>query len=673
MKRRSRSEIVELVKASMPWRSISEHLLSPEDAAVFKHRKQALEMYMKGCTIADIKHQTTVDGSYLKKMIKRCLTIAPDGFVYGYSALLPNMAIKVYTRTKVVDPSRWQSGAGFAGLLGATFKRYPELESRLKTLILRKKPKPKPKSDGMSNVKHAFSNRASDIHSEFIAILKEKEHPKTEWPFNTKYHGIKPLTKFFNKVREEHYEHAVQLTGDSGAIAHIPVGTGHRSLIRSRGLMESIEIDSHTLDSMFVLILEHEHGLETYHVRKRLHILVAVESLTGVVLWYYVVHGDDVSAEDVLMLLRQMLSAQLPKPEFTIKDLELSEGAGYPSQLLPEMVQILPLFIKLDNALAHLGHKVSSDLRKQTGCILDFGVPGRPERRPKIEHTFKRIAKDLIQRFPSTTGSGPDEGRAKDPELAACKFRIASDDLDQLVYAYYANFNAEPSEGLRFLSPLEAVSQLIKKDHYLPRLPPHDLRETLGVVTVTIPREVKGGVRDGHRPYVTIHKARYTSHRLIDSPELIGKRLIIEVQESDLRVVNAYLENGSPIGPLTVQGDWAEMSHSLRTRKEINSLIARKIIFRVKGVCIVTVYTRYLEAKLNAAAERKKQDKNSAAKLGRVKSEQSQSSLENELVAEGEVKEFPISSPSVAATSIPKREYLVALSDLDLLDLVKNL
>ncbi|MFJ4394584.1 hypothetical protein ACIPZG_05490 [Pseudomonas sp. NPDC089395] len=657
----------------MPWESVSEQSLSPETAAVFKHRKKALEMYMEGCTISDIMHQTTVDGSYLKKMIKRCLTVAPNGFVYGYSALLPNTAIKVYRRTKLVDASLWQSGAGFAGMLGSTFARYPDLESRLTALILKKKLKPKLKQNDKSKVVHEFSKRAIDIHLDFIEILKEKGHPITEWPFNTTHKGIKPLTKFFNEVREAHYERVVHLTGDSGAIAHVPVGTGHRSLTRSAGLMDMIEIDSYTFDAMFVLIREHEHGLETYHVLKRLHVLVAVESLTTAVLWYYVVHGNDVCAEDVLALMRQMLSAQLPKPEFTIKNLKLFEGAGYPAELFPEMVQVLPLIIKMDNALAHLGRKVSTEMRKQTGCILEFGVPGRPERRPHIEHAFKRLAEDLIQRFPSTTGSGPNNGRADDPELAACKFRIASDDLDQLVYTFFANLNAEPSEGLRFLSPLEAVSQLVKKDHYLPRLPPNDVRKTLGVVTVTISREVKGGVKDGHRPYVTIHKARYTSDRLIDSPELIGKKLIIEVQDSDLRVVNAYLENGSPIGPLTVQGDWAEVPHSLRTRKEINSLIARKIIFRVKGVCIVTVYTRHLEANLDNAAARKRQDKKSGTTLDRVRFEQSQSSLDNESLVERETQELPMSSPSAVATPIPKREYLVPPSDLDLLDLVKKL
>jgi hypothetical protein len=230
-----------------------------------------------------------------------------------------------------------------------------------------------------------------------------------------------------------------------------------------------------------------------------------------------------------------------------------------------------------------------------------------------------------------------------------------------------------PSEGLRLLSPLEAVSQLVKKDHYIPRRPPLDLRKTLGVVTVKIIRTVKGGVEDGHRPYVTIERARYTSPRLIDSPELIGEKLIIEVNESDMRVVNAFLESGSPIGPLTVQGDWAIWPHSLKTRKEINSAIYKRTIVRTDGVSIVATYFLQLEANLEAAMVRNKQDRSSASKLDRLKSEQSRNSANNEHSAEAAALQAPAFPPVRDTTPVPDRDYLVPPNSLDLIELVKKL
>ncbi|MFP3677274.1 hypothetical protein SB725_09125 [Pseudomonas sp. SIMBA_041] len=665
MSRRSRSQIIDLIQATMPWEEVSVQSLEPNSAYIYRHRKQALEMYMDGSTIESIKHATNIDGSYLKKMIKRCLLLAPDRSVYGYRALLPHIAIKSYRRTKEVDASLWPSGAGLSGVLGATFSLYPKLESKLKDLILKRKPKGK-------NKEVQFEIRPTDLHIAFIKILNDNGHPTAKWPFNTKYRGIRTLTAYVSKVRDQNFERAVHITGDRGAIAHIPVGTGHSSLTKSRGLMEIIEIDSYAFDALFILILQHEHGFETYHILKKLHLLAAVESLTSAVLWFYVVHGDDVTAEDVVALIRQMLSAKLPIPEFTIKDLDIKPGAGFPAEVIPEMTQVEPSIIRLDNALAHLANKVSGELRKQIGCINEYGVPGRPERRPNIEHKFKRVAADLIQRFPNTTGAGPDKGRAADPELAAIQFRVTSDELDQLVYAFFANLNAEPTEGLRCMSSLEAVTQLVSEEHYIPRRPPLDMRQSLGVVSVKLPRTVKGGAKDGHRPYINFKRARYTSSKLMDSPDLVGGNIIIEVNESDIRVVQGFLENGAPIGPLTVQGDWAEFPHSLRTRDKINSLLCRKVIFRTSGVNICATYKRHLEAKLEAAAASNKQDRRSASELDRLRTEQSRSASEVENNAQPVAQQQP-APPLTPEAPIPEREFLVPPSSLDLIELVKKL
>ncbi|MFP3459067.1 hypothetical protein R0J89_22715, partial [Psychrobacter sp. SIMBA_152] len=71
------------------------------------------------------------------------------------------------------------------------------------------------------------------------------------------------------------------------------------------------------------------------------------------------------------------------------------------------------------------------------------------------------------------------------------------------------------------------------------------MRQSLGVVSVKLPRTVKGGAKDGHRPYINFKRARYTSSKLMDSPDLVGGNIIIEVNESDIRVVQGFLENGA--------------------------------------------------------------------------------------------------------------------------------
>lgn len=677
MSRRPRSQIIELIKATMPWAEVSVQSLEPEDAKVYRQRKQALAMYLAGDTIASIQHATTVDGSYLRKKITSCLKLAPDGIVFGYRAFLPHFPTKVYERNKEVDTSHWQSGAGLSGVLGATFKRYPGLESALRKLILKKSVQKKEINGSSSVDVYEFSIRSKDVHVSFINLLGDRGHPKTEWPYNTKFLGLRTVTEYVKSQREQNFEHSVWISGDRGKIAHIPVGTGHSSLTKPKGLMDSIEIDSYKVDDIFILALLHENGMETLHLLKKLHVLAAVESVTRATLWYYVVHGDDVTAEDVVALIRQMLNTELPKPKFTLEGLELYPGAGFPADIIPEFRQSQPSLIKLDNALAHLANKVSSDTRKQLGCINEYGVPGRPERRPNIEHKFKLLATDLCQRFPNTTGAGPDQGRPQDPGAAAIKFRISSADLDQLVYALFANINAEPNEGLRFLTPLQAVAQLAGNEHYIPRLPPLDMRKSVGSVSVKTDRTVKGGANDGHRPYINFKRARYTSQRLMENYQLIGKKIIIEVNESDIRVLEAFLENGAPIGPLTVQGDWAELPHSLRTRNEINSLLHLKTITRTQGECIVATYMRHLKVKLETAEEKSKHDVRSATTFARLKWEQSRGSAPEDNALSPDLQQVvhlpPDYEDGQEQEQEPLRGSLFSLDGLDAFELVKKL
>jgi len=158
----------------------------------------------------------------------------------------------------------------------------------------------------------------------------------------------------------------------------------------------------------------------------------------------------------------------------------------------------------------------------------------------------------------------------------------------------------------------------------------------------------------------------------MDSPHLIGEKIIIEVNESDIRVVQGFLENGAPIGPLTVQGDWAELPHSIRTRDEINSLMYRKVIFRTSGVSVFETFKRHLEANLEAAAASNKQDRRSASKLDRLRVEQAQgaSEIENRALP---VALQPPATPLTPKAPIPEREFLVPTSSLDLIELVKKL
>lgn len=661
--RRSRGEIIALIKTTMPWEHVSVEMLPPDAVETFRRRNEALDLYMNGRSIPEIKRITKIGGNYLRRIIERCLMVAPDGQPFGYRALLPNFPIKAYSRTKSLNTR--PRGAGLAGALGTLFEMYQDLKDFLYSKILkRKSAKTEPESI------NEFSIRTKDVHYEFIKFLERHNHPPSEWPFNVKYRGLRTISDFVKETRLQNFNRAVQIIGNSAAIAHIPIGNG-QSLIRLLGLMDGIEIDSHTYDADFVLSVPNSAGLNSFFEMKRLHVLVAVEISSTAVLWYHVVYGDDATAEDLLALIREMLGSERPLPLQVIPDIKLKNGAGFPADLFPCLKQALPSVIRFDNALINLSSKVNSTLRKQLGCALDYGLPGHFERRPTVENTFGRFTEDLCKRFPSTTGAGPDDGRAKNPGEEARKHMMESSALEQLTYSYFANHNAEPSEGLGFLSPLQALEQMIaaRNEHFIPRYPPLNMQQSIGTASVRENRRVSADLKKGLRPHINLDGARYSSERLKQMTALVGKTIIVEINESDMRVVHGYIETGEPIGQLTVQGAWSKQPHTRKTRKTINSLKHKKVISYVEGECIVDTYHKYLLLKLRGAKQAGKQNRGTASKLDRLQHEISQSP--SELPSGDEATSTLI--PPHDDTPLPQRAWMVSAADLNLLELIKKL
>jgi hypothetical protein len=305
----------------------------------------------------------------------------------------------------------------------------------------------------------------------------------------------------------------------------------------------------------------------------------------------------------------------------------------------------------------------------QTGSIIEFGRPGHFERRAIIENTFKRLTEDLCKRLPSTKGAGPGKGRAKNPGEAAIFYKIESRDLEQLIYTELANLNSEPSSGLRYSTPLEALNSLVeaKHEHFMPWYPPADKKKVIGTIRVKVTCTVVAYLNDGIRPFIRFACARYSSSRLRSATSLIGQKIVIEVNESDIRVVHAFLLNGEPLGPLNVLGAWGKQPHSLRTRKTINALHYRKILKYVEGECPVDAYMRHLAQKDSM------RQRAAASELDRLIHEQARLSSTAPPIADDVVEQASSDVPALKAESSPNRDFLVPASTIDLFELVKKL
>ncbi|MAR00621.1 MAG: hypothetical protein CMI00_08790 [Oceanospirillaceae bacterium] len=564
----SRRELNAIDKAS--WPTVREDSLPIDMAEKFRSRKTAVNLYIDGISTKDIEARTGIIRSNLPRLIKRCMNVHPDGRVWGYRALIPNIRVADYIRTKPAGIKRPQQRGGHSGALRALLNEHPGLYEKLVDLILKK-------SKALRINEHKISGTI--LHKIFLESLPGFGVSKNQWPYTTLNLGRRSIQQFMKDIVSEHFSKSVSATGESNAKAHMPLGTGHSKILAFSEPYDAIEIDAYSINAMLCVTFKNPEGIDVEVVLERLWLIAAVDHASTAVLGYELVYSSEVSAEDVVRLISRSASQKWHPKDLHIKGLRYPESGGFPSSEIKDCYCAAWSCLLLDGALAHLSTSVREHARRRLGFILNWGPVGHFERRPNVERFFKGLSDNVFRRLPSTTGSNPGVGRAIDPEEKARKYKINAEEVESLVDVYIASHNGTPTEGLTFLSPLEFIKHFsgLGPEKFIFRHTLHDGESSIAIpsaMTCTI----RGNIKHGRRPYIQIDRVRYTSAVLSQTPALIGKKISIEIDEDDMRQVKAYLTNGAELGFLKAIGQWGVTKHSRKTRKAINSLIHKRIL-----------------------------------------------------------------------------------------------
>jgi hypothetical protein len=170
------------------------------------------------------------------------------------------------------------------------------------------------------------------------------------------------------------------------------------------------------------------------------------------------------------------------------------------------------------------------------------------------------------------------------------------------------------------LTPLEAIQYFMDRpERFECRKRPSGIAAEAGFSQYEV-AIVRGSRSTGRRPYIQVDRVRYTNDILASSGHLIGTRVLLEVDEEDMRQVKAYLANGAELGVLKAHGKWGLTKHSRRTRKAINSLITKRLVTISGFDDPIQVYMQHLATSKGArtpAGPRPKQ----ATEIVRVKKE----------------------------------------------------
>lgn len=585
-KRWSRAAAVGLPPVAT-WATVATELLEPAVREKFEAKHKAVFLYLSGVPTQEIFEQTGIQRWDLPRMVKRCMDLATDGRILGFRGLLPYLRVTGYTRKKVVESKRPQQKGGHTGALGAVLTRFPGIEAELIALL---------KKERKGKRIHEHKIRGTTLHRMFQDCLRERGVTETEWPFNTSYLGIRSIQRFMKELLDANFDRSVNTREEKPAKAHLAVGRGIEPLLLFEEPFDAVELDAYSINAFFSVLFETPEGTQTSVQLDRLWLLALIDRAGSAALAYSIVYSSEVSADDVIKVIRDAVSKKWQPMELTIKGLRYPKDGGLPSGVIPECFGATWGCLLLDGALAHLAKSVRETARRTLGFAINWGPVGHFERRPNVERLFKSISDEVFLRLPSTTGSNPGNGRAEKAQENAIRYNIHAHEVEELLDVFFAQFNATPTAGLSYLSPLEFIRHFTDSDNH------HFLVRNLPTATIAAStpfpcreeRTVRGGRRNGRRPYIQIDQVRYTSYLLGQTSTLVGKNLVVEIDEDDMRQVKAYLPNGAELGFLKAAGRWSLTKHSRKTRRAINRLVHRRILVLSEFDDPVQAYLRHL-------------------------------------------------------------------------------
>lgn len=458
IERNSRRSIFENTVPIKHWPLVDESLIEERWRETFKNRCTAVTMYAEGYSAAEITKVTGVHRTALPRLALKCIEIAHDMRVMGFRGLVPYIHPNKSVRTAEARHKYPEARGGQAGLFRQTLDKYPKIEQQLIGSIRKQK--------SSRSVVHEKRISPKSLHSLFLKLLKAEGVGVTEWPFNCKQMGKRTIYDFFSKVLHESFDKTVMSREENEAGAHLAVGTGHKSLISFEEPFDAVQLDAYYINAFFSAEFNTPEGTTKDIQLQRLWMIAMVENNSGAVLAQNIVFRSEVSADDVVRVIRKAINPP-QRLKLTIPGLEYPEGGGYPSEVNPNFSGASWGVIMLDGALAHLAKAIHERARKALGFSINWGPVGHFERRPDIERYFCSISKDIFMRMPSTTGSNPGNGRAPNGEKLAVNYKIRVEEVEQLVEVFTAQHNLTPSEGISYHSPLSFLNYYDSSEHFI--------------------------------------------------------------------------------------------------------------------------------------------------------------------------------------------------------------
>ena len=473
-----------------------------------------------------------------------------------------------------------ENSKGHAGSLNQFFNSNPEIYTKIVGYYFSKKSKDEK------------FKKINTLHEQFVKICRSSGIKESEYPLNTVSNARTAFYSFIKKLTEQQYSEYLITHQDKEAVRAQNFSDFSDFFISFSRPYERVEIDGHKIDLRINARIQEIDGSFSTKEVERIWIIACIDKASRAILGYHLAFTREYSAADVLIAIRNSIHPWKHK-ELTLPCIDYGLGAGFPSGLIKPLKWALFDEISLDNAKSHLSHVVIDNLTGILNCAFNDGPAATPEIRGIVERFFGTLEERGMHRLPGTTGDNPRDKRRVHGDESV----VVVEELEDLIEVLIANYNATSHSSNNDQSPLKYLERYFSNNRSIIRYLPEHLRESNSIASFTIERTVRGSKEEGKRPYIQYERAIYKSIVLSSSFSLIGEKLTLVVDITDLRVLKAFLSNGEELGQLMVQGSWSESAHDLKMRKSINQLVSQREITLSKTDDPILSYIEYLADK----------------------------------------------------------------------------
>ncbi|MCF8169270.1 MAG: hypothetical protein K9J77_11745 [Rhodoferax sp.] len=574
------------------WVVVDDAALPVAQRELFLRRQRGIRLYLAGAVAATIKEESGLGRSQIYRLItERCLKLHPDGFLYGWRGALPHHRVNSYNRTSPIKVGAW--GGGAVGAMQWVFES-PEgqgLEKEFKNYIL----------NHPARLEAKRRPRIVIVRWFLEELRKRGFELRAEWPFNVGKLGYVSISKYVDKVLDEHPMRQIAMLGGKDAQRKSRAGDGTQR--PNLALFERVECDAHKLDTRMVVMVPSPHGGVEARKIHRLWVVVIIEVVSRAVLGYHLSLRRECSAEDVLRAIKRALT------QWTPRELEFSSnayvtGAGLPSHRSERFLGACWDEFSVDGALANICARVEQPIVDVIGARVlkpqdasSFTCRRSLDDRPFIETFFRQLAKGGFHRLSTTTGSSPKDKQRSDPDLVAKETSFQLEYAEELLDTLIANYNATPHSGLGYRSPLDQLDFLASKGATIRVADPAAVKRIVGIRKLCT---LHGGIQSGRRPYFNFANARYSAEWLCLRTDLLGKTFWLHVEdEDDARYASVSDKQGIYLGTIRAAPPWHQTPHTLYIRQSIRALEQRRLLHLSNSTDAVEELIRFAESSLD--------------------------------------------------------------------------